>query len=81
MSATCRYCGKPVVWAVDENGTKQILDPKPPIYLYRGGTCERMTPVRDAVGIHENEFMVSHWSTCTKAAEVKRDQQTKGANP
>lgn len=83
MSDRCRYCGRPVVWAVDEKGTRQILDPKPPVFgvLATEGRCFRLTSVAPPERIGTFAVMVSHWATCSKAAEVKRGQAAKGSKP
>ena len=32
-SNLCKGCGKEVVWATDDHGTRHILDPSPPTYV------------------------------------------------
>lgn len=87
---TCRFCGKPVVWATDEKGTQQILDPKPPVFLVdvEGQRCERANGPGYAMGADigggftkEGTHLVSHWSTCPKAAEVQRMLLGPGRKP
>ena len=73
MSATCRGCGKRIIWGVTSEGKRIPLDPAPPVYEVIGITGDetyvgrraaagRATPADGTLG-----FAVSHFSTCTKA--------------
>ena len=62
MSAICRGCGAPIVWAVLENGTKVPLDPKPPVY--HTGT---LRPDGGVNATRDREALVSHFATCPQA--------------
>jgi hypothetical protein len=86
MSATCNYCGKPVVWATDKNGTGQVLDPKPPVFLVdrEAQLCERANGPDYQKSVHmganfnySGEYLVSHWATCPRAADVRKDREAK----
>jgi hypothetical protein len=61
MSATCRGCGKNIVWAILENGKKIPLDPTPPCYVLTACGGPEPAAVRD------RGVMVSHFATCPKA--------------
>ena len=67
MGATCKGCGRKIVWASDEKGTKIPLDPSAPVYelLVEGSTLCRRT------GRH---VMVSHFATCPKASDFSRQK-------
>lgn len=61
--ATCRGCGRRIVWGMTVDGKKIPLDPTPAIYQFiddgsMGPTVQRAVP---------NTFMVSHFSTCSQA--------------
>lgn len=66
----CKGCGKPIVWAVDENGKRIPCDPKPPVYVVaadvRGAHCKRFP-----------DAMVSHFATCTHASEFSKSSKGK----
>lgn len=66
MGATCRGCGKPITWAVMEDGTRVPLDTVPAVYLITRRddglvTCKRM---KDAA--------VTHFATCKQASMFSR---------
>lgn len=63
--ATCRGCGKQIVWGIFQDGPKAKripLDPRPPCY-------RALDPISDgAVRIErEREVYVTHFATCPKA--------------
>ncbi len=61
----CAGCGATIVWAVNPaTGKKVPLDPRAPIYRFvdaPGGP--------EALRETDGELMVSHFATCTKAAD------------
>lgn len=63
--ATCKGCGKKVIFVKDEDGKTQILDPQPPVYGYadlpNGPWCYRL-----------KFAAVSHFSTCPKANDFSK---------
>lgn len=60
--ATCRGCGRPVLFALDEKGTQQILDARAPVFLVDIYTpAEPNRVARCAAGY------VSHFATCPAA--------------
>lgn len=64
-----RGCGKPMVWAVIDDGegrTKKVpLDPSAPVYRI---IEEGETPVV----VRAHDAMVSHFKTCSKANEFSK---------
>lgn len=68
----CKGCGKPIVWAKDEKGQAIPLDPRAPVYdvieVREGVTCVRSKPGQNVMG-HNLASMVSHFATCSKAAQ------------
>jgi hypothetical protein len=73
--ATCKGCGKEIVWGVTPDGKRIPLDPKPPIYAVAqdvGGALHlRRMPTGDV--------MVSHFATCPQANEFSASKRRKGA--
>jgi hypothetical protein len=74
MSATCRGCGKPIVWAVLVDGKKIPLDPRPPVYDQIGTAKDGSPMVQRA-----RTCMVSHFATCPKASEFSGSRKEKAA--
>ncbi len=68
--ASCKGCGKPVLFIKDVEGTTQILDPSAPVFHVDRDFTGRDTATRAA-----NHY-VSHFKTCPKADDFsgkKRD--------
>lgn len=62
MSATCRGCGKPIVWGIDPDGKKIPLDPRAPVYA-----LNHLPVGGDPHVERDHDSMVSHFATCSKA--------------
>ena len=60
----CKGCGKPILWATDEKGTRHPLDPRAPVYSFNGGDLDGEFKVHRAEGC-----FVSHFATCPKASD------------
>lgn len=60
--ATCKGCGKEIVWGLTGDGKKIPLDPKPPVYSFIGDGDEHSVPV-----IRHRGAMVTHFATCPEA--------------
>ena len=69
--STCRGCGKEIVWATTQHGKNIPLDPKALVFsvLPEGGKLIAVKPGGGAIG---ERWMVSHWSTCLKAADFHK---------
>lgn len=75
----CKLCGRPIVWAVDEKGTRHPLDPGAPVYQAvehdKGQiVCERVKAGANVMGM-ELATMVTHFSTCPKVGDLKRKEK------
>jgi len=69
-TTSCRYCGRPIVWAVDAKGTKHPLDAIAPAFRITG--YDRAT---EEVRIERDDrAALSHWVTCAARDRVKADQ-------
>lgn len=88
----CESCGKRVLFAVDEKGTRQVLDIVAPVYAiktYRGyeGTdpdTEGLTAIAEVRDVaRERLAFVSHFATCPNAARhsSKRKAPVGAAEP
>lgn len=62
----CKGCGKKVIWAVDENGTKQILDAVAPVYQLSESQNPENDPVQRCA--RAKTAYVSHFVTCPQRA-------------
>lgn len=67
----CRYCGKPIVWGVTEDGKRIPLDPRPPCYD-QIGTANGSPLVQRA-----RTVMVTHFATCPGASKASADAKAK----
>lgn len=65
----CKGCGARVVFAIDENGKNQILDPKPPVYDVALSEVGNSSCGRIRGG------MVSHFATCPKASQFSKKKE------
>lgn len=61
-NGTCRGCGKPVFFAVDELGTRQVLDAVAPVYIVSSSLFQAELHVAR----HASAY-VSHFATCPAA--------------
>lgn len=70
QTVPCKFCGRPVVFAVDEKGTKQVLDASAPVFAVArsSGQCRRVNG--NAALAEELVPLVSHYSTCTKLPKI-----------
>ncbi len=66
MSAICRGCGRPIVWAETSAGKNVPLDPRAVVYSVVMERGKRIA-VKPTPGVFGEEFMVSHFNTCPKA--------------
>jgi len=60
----CTYCGRPVVWAQDVNGSKIPLDAKFRVFAPRGSLPASGTV--QVMALKQNEAMSCHFDTCGK---------------
>lgn len=69
ISATCKGCGKRIVWGVTPEGKKIPLDPVAPVYRIAentGGALPSEAPVYRARG-DGHDYLISHFATCPAA--------------
>jgi hypothetical protein len=66
----CKGCGRPIVWAKDEKGTRHPLDPRAPVYHFNGGDLEGEFEVHRLPSA-----WVSHFATCPKASEFGKGKK------
>lgn len=72
MSATCRGCGKEIVWGVTNDGKKIPLDPRPPVYRI-------FTHPEGFIGAErDREALCSHFATCPKANQFSGSRRKEG---
>lgn len=71
--ASCRGCGKQIVWAEDKNGKKIPLDPAPPVYEF---THDQM--INKTVCNKLDRAAVSHFATCPNANDFSGSKKQKG---
>lgn len=64
--AACKGCGKKIIWAEKQDGTKVPLDPSPPVYILMRWK-DTLTGTWKYRCDQSNEVYVSHFSTCTHA--------------
>lgn len=71
----CSGCGKKIVWVVLDDGTRVPLDPVPAVYYIVGQfgpggyLAKRVNGHKErAIG----QSMVSHFTTCPKAAQFSK---------
>ncbi len=72
MSATCKGCGKRIIWGITPEGKKIPLDPGAAVYTISrepGPTMAFIEPLyaRDSDGEKVRDHMVTHFATCSKA--------------
>lgn len=64
-AVACRYCGRKITFAADENGKTQVLDLVSPVYE----VVEN--PVDDACRRNRRAF-VSHFVTCPNREDARK---------
>lgn len=75
MSATCKGCGAPIVWAVTSEGKRIPVDVRPPVYAVTeepDGSVRAVRVAREGV-----KFGVSHFATCPKASDFSKGGKKK----
>jgi hypothetical protein len=74
----CKLCGRPIVWATDEKGTRHPLDPKAPVYqaveIDGVVTAEKIGQGSNVMG-DEIRTMVTHFATCPNVGDLKRKEK------
>lgn len=74
-TSPCKGCGRPILWATDAEGKAIPLDPRAPIYFVQeleDGRCVATLQKKEAEDVPVMRSMVSHFSTCSKAAQFSR---------
>lgn len=66
----CKLCGRPILWATDDKGTRHPLDPKAPCYSFNGGDLDGDFKVHRSEGT-----FVTHFATCPKVGDLKRGEK------
>ena len=73
MSAACRSCGAPIIWAETVNGKRMPLDEDPDPAGKFTLDEEHNPPVAEyAKPDAKGELFTSHFATCPNAAEHRR---------
>jgi hypothetical protein len=86
VSATCRYCGKSIVWGLSITGAKIPLDDRAEVYEYNQiqpdgtpvfvPTSQRgVEPTPGAPVIRQ--YMTTHFATCPGATKASNDAKAK----
>jgi hypothetical protein len=66
----CRDCGAPILWSVDDKGTRIPLDPRGPVYLVRSfDPRSRLYQIEPAGGARPGGY-ISHRAVCPRAKEI-----------
>lgn len=76
--ATCKGCGKTIVWGVTQDGKRIPLDPSAPIYVVHqivGG--DPVVVLLSAADRRLDGPWVSHFATCVKANEFSASKKAK----
>ena len=68
----CRFCGKPIVWGVDEKGVKHRMDPRPPIWHVMRYDEELRAFIVERAGGDKPTYLVDHFSTCSGASAASK---------
>lgn len=73
-TTNCRGCGRKVIFAVDENGTRQILDAVSPCYVIDEHVPhESQPPTQNAARcVRSRTAYVSHFITCPERAQFSK---------
>ena len=79
--ATCRGCGKPILWVVNENGKKECFDARPARALRLKG--EKSVFVGNAFhgetlfanGENISQAHLPHFVTCEKAHKFRKSSK------
>jgi hypothetical protein len=73
VSDTCKGCGRKIVWGYNPETKKNVpLDPSAPVYRIIDRTIQGRVLRR--VGAEE-QVMVSHFKTCSKADEFSSSKR------
>jgi hypothetical protein len=79
--ASCRGCGRKILWAKDTATGKAIpLDTTPPIYMVTQDAENNLSSVRANQNFNTGEpmFYVSHFTTCPKANDFSHGRRDAG---
>jgi hypothetical protein len=63
-TSPCRGCGKPIVWALKEDGGKIPLDPRPGVYRV---AVDHAFGDGELRAVLKPDCLVTHFATCPKA--------------
>jgi len=66
----CKGCGRSILWATDEKGTRHPLDARAPCYSFNGGDLDGEFKVHRSEGT-----WCSHFATCSKAGQFSRGKR------
>ena len=69
--SVCRGCGRPIIWAENENGKKIPLDATAPVYQVTEEKIDTENR-RYAIKVQRSGGYVSHFSTCPKASDFSK---------
>lgn len=72
----CKFCGRPIVWGVDEKGTKHPMDPRPPVWHLMRYDEELRAFIVERAGGDNPTCLVDHFATCPKASEASNKNRT-----
>lgn len=79
--ATCRGCGKPIIWIKTPNGKLMPCDSQPVPYQRLSGSRDKVvTPHGEIIScqiVGDTEpadafGYIPHWATCRRAADFRR---------
>lgn len=73
-NATCRGCGKPIIWGIGENGAKIPLDPRPACYDIQESAGAGLK-LGEVLVTRSRRAMVTHFATCPKASDFSREKK------
>lgn len=77
--ASCRGCGKPIVWAVSQMGKKLPLERiKTPIYRIGGDVFDPKGLATKLDPVMTGPLYISHFATCPQASQFSKPKKPKG---